>query len=192
MLGRELHFNFPFTLILCSFIGLLLLSCSVKLPDIKITGEKTALENQILGEYKKVREDAWMISSERGSGDFFSSIPHDKKEIIEAVRSREFNKDDVDEFKMSKIFGENRDGLLEFIKGEEFTKLDTKTRQLAEKIILQENKDREIIIQRITDLNMKISSSTTKEIREAFFNLNVEESPEETYFKNKKGNWETK
>jgi len=191
MLGKELHFNFP--LRLCSFIGLLLLSsCSIKLPDIKITGEKTALENQILGEYKKVREDAWMISSERGSGDFFSSIPRDKKEIIEAVRSREFNKDDVDEFKINKVFGENRDGLLEFIEENNLAKSDIKTRQLAEKIILQENEDREIIIRRIADLNMKISSSTDKEIRLAFFDLNIEESPEGTYFKDKKGNWEVK
>ena len=58
----------------------LITSCTVKIPDIKITGEKTALENQVMGEYAKIKEDAWMIASERGAGDI--KITADRRDVV--------------------------------------------------------------------------------------------------------------
>ena len=191
-----------FLIILFSVISI---SCTVNIPDIKITGEKTALENQILGEYKKIKEDAWMIASERGEYNKNSNnleIPADKKEIIEAIRNREFNKDDVDEFKILGIIGEKRDGLLEIVNNSEIEEsFNEKKKKLLEKILLEENNDRDIIMKRIFNLSFSSGDDSKatlkkeelqKEIKKSFFILNLEESPENTFYRDDKNEWEKK
>lgn len=41
-------------------------ACSIKPPEVRLTGEKTALEKEILGTYHQMREDTWMVASTRG------------------------------------------------------------------------------------------------------------------------------
>jgi len=176
---------FKYTVVLATII---LFSCTIKIPDIKVTGEKTALENQILGEYNKVKEDAWMMASERGSGKV--EIPKDKKEIIEAVRNREFNKDDVDEFKSIGLFGEKPDGLLGIADSSIAT--TEQSQEYADKIFAEENRDRSIIIKRITEVNTDFQAAGKGEVEKAFFTMNLEESPKGTYYLNPKGKWEKK
>jgi len=165
-------------------------SCTVNIPDIKITGEKTALENQILGEYNKVKEDAWMTASERGIGRV--EIPKDKKEIIEAVRNREFNKDDVDEFKIDGLFGEKPDGLIGLVDNSEVLKMKDSDKRLLDKVLSEENRDRQIIIRRITEINTDFQAAGQGEVEKAFFEMNLEESPQGTHYLNPKGKWEKK
>jgi len=176
---------FKYTVFLATII---LFSCTIKIPDIKVTGEKTALENQILGEYNKVKEDAWMMASQRGSGKV--EIPKDKKEIIEAVRNREFNKDDVDEFKSIGLFGEKPDGLLGLVDSSIAT--TEQSQEYADKIFAEENRDRNIIIKRITEVNTDFQAAGKGEVEKAFFAMNLEESPKGTYYLNPKGKWEKK
>jgi len=171
------------------FLGLALISaCTVKIPDIKVTGEKTALENQILGEYNKVKEDAWMISSERGEGKVL--IPKDKKEIIEAVRNREFNKDDVDELKTMGLFGEKPDGLLGI--ADSSIAMTEHDQKLVDKIFFEENRDRTLIMQRIAQISTDLESAAPAAIAKAFFEMNLDESPKGTPYINDKGKWEKK
>ncbi len=198
--------NVKFLSKLVSFvIGLIFFSsCTVNIPDIKVTGEKTALENQVLGEYKKIKEDAWMVASERGNTDIGNKnkleIPTDKKEIVEAIRNREFNKDDVDEFKTLGLIGENREGLIQLVVEENELKKNLKPKdiKLVSKIISEENIDREIIIMRIYDLsfkNEKDNNSKDKivsEIKLSFFKMNLNESPEDTFYLNEQNKWERK
>lgn len=175
---------------LVGFSVLIFLSCTIKIPDIRITGEKTALENQILGEYNKVKEDAWMIASERGSGKV--EIPKDKKEIIEAIRNREFNKDDVDEFKINGLFGEKPDGLIGLVDSAEVMKMKENDKRLLDKVFSEENRDRKMIISRITEINTDFQAAGQGEVEKAFFSMNLEESPKGTYYLNPKGKWEKK
>lgn len=169
---------------------LVLLSCTIKIPDIKITGEKTALENQILGEYNKVKEDAWMMASERGSGKV--EIPKDKKEIIEAIRNRDFNKDDVDEFKINGLIGEKPNGLIGIADSSALLKLKENDKRLLDKVFAEENRDRSIIIKRITEVNTDFQAAGKGEVEKAFYSMNLEESPKGTYYLNPKGIWEKK
>jgi len=164
----------------------LILSCTVRIPDIKITGEKTALENQVMGEYAKIKEDAWMIASERGSGDI--KITADRRDVVEAVRDREFFKDDVNELKIKGIFGENQKGLLEIVDQKELDKLDKVNKENADVVFDKENKARTLIMQRIIETDVKFNSAPD-EVYESFFNMNLSESPQKTYYRNKKGEW---
>jgi len=200
---KLLNVNFISKLVTFTFILTTFSSCTVNIPDIKVTGEKTALENQVLGEYKKIKEDAWMIASERGNNvekDSNLEIPADKKEIVEAIRNREFNKDDVDEFKNSGLIGENREGLVELVveDNELDKKLKPKDIKLLNKIVSEENIDREIIMMRIYDLSFKSENDNNSkneivsEIKLSFFKMNLNESPENTFYLNEQNKWERK
>ena len=161
-------------------------SCTVKIPDIKITGEKTALENQVLGEYSKIKEDAWMVTSERGDGQI--KITADRKEVVEAVRDREFLKDDINELKLKGYLGEIPSGLIEIVDLEKVSKLDKKEQNLIDLLLKKENDARILIMKRIIETDTKFKSSP-KEVYQAFFIMNLEDSPEKTFYKNKKGKW---
>jgi uncharacterized protein YdbL (DUF1318 family) len=171
---------------LITILAGLLASCTVKIPDIRITGEKTALENQVMGEYARIKEDAWMIASERGSGDI--KITADRRDVVEAVRDREFFRDDVNEMKTKGIFGESPNGLLEIVDRKALEKLDKVFKENAEKVFKKENRARELIMKRIIETDARYNSAP-EEVYISFFNMNLSESPDKTYYKNKKGDW---
>ena len=176
---------------ICFKISILILivsitSCTVKIPDIKITGEKTALENQVLGEYSKIKEDAWMVASERGNGQI--KITADRKEVVEAIRDREFLKDDINELKIRGLLGEITSGLLEIVDLDDVSKLDKKEQYLIKLLLKKENDARILIMKRIIETDTKFKSSP-KEVYQAFFVMNLEDSPDKTLYKNKKGKW---
>jgi len=172
--------------ILTSILVLIFASCTVKIPDIRITGEKTALENQVMGDYAKIREDAWMVASERGAGDI--TITADRRDVVEAVRDREFVKDDVNELKIKGYFGENQQGLLEIVDQSNLDRAETVFRENAFLVIERENRARSLIMQRIIETDVKYSSAPG-EVYASFFNMNLAESPDKTYYRNKKGEW---
>ena len=161
-------------------------SCTVNIPDIKITGEKTALENQVLGEYSKIKEDAWMVASERGDGQI--KITADRKEVVEAVRDREFLKDDINELKLKGYLGEIPSGLIEIVDPEKISELEKKEQNLIDLLLKKENQARTLIMKRIIETDTKFKSSP-KEVYQAFFVMNLEDSPEKTFYKNKKNKW---
>lgn len=167
-------------------LGLFISSCTVSIPDIKITGEKTALENQVMGEYAKISEDAWMIASERSAEGI--RITADRRDVVEAVRDREFYRDDVNELKIKGIFGESANGLLEFVDTNRLDRLDETTRKNAFMVLEQENKSRSLIMQRIIETDVKFNSQPHV-VYESFFNMNLAESPPRTFYRNHRGDW---
>jgi hypothetical protein len=174
--------KFLFIAILASLIA----SCTVKIPDIKITGEKTALENQVMGEYAKIKDDAWMVASERGDGGI--KITADRRDVVEAVRDREFYKDDLNELKTAGVLGENQKGLVEIVNPEAIAKMDDVTRNNAILVIEKENRARSLIMQRIIETDVKFNSEP-ETVYASFFNMNLSESPPKTFYRNKKGDW---
>ena len=162
------------------------ISCTVKIPDIKITGEKTALENQVMGEYTKIKEDAWMVASERGDGQL--KITADRKDVVAAVRDREFLKDDMNELKIKGYLGETTSGLLEIVDEATVLKLEKKEKDLIGLLLKKENQARSLIMKRIIETDTKFRSSPN-EVYQAFFVMNLEDSPEKSFYKNKKGKW---
>ncbi|MFO7810804.1 MAG: DUF1318 domain-containing protein [Candidatus Delongbacteria bacterium] len=174
---------------LALFLVALLISCTVNIPDIKITGEKTALENQVMGEYTKIKEDAWMIASERGSGDI--KITADRKDVVEAVRDREFYKDDINELKIKGIIGESQNGLLEFVDKDRLEESDKISKDNALMVIEKENSARSLIMERIIETDIKFNSQPEL-VYGSFFNMNLNQSPPKTYFRNDKGGWSKK
>ena len=60
-MSKRYYYNNGSLLLLLSIV--LALSCSIKPPEVTITGEKTALERQLLGEHKKLPEEIWSIGA---------------------------------------------------------------------------------------------------------------------------------
>ena len=140
--------------ILCfCILPALFITCSVKAPEVNITGEKTALENQVIGTYQQIEEDVWTLASVRSANSTKKpNVSAEKKRVLEAVQGRKFNKDDIDEFLEDGFVGENIQGLLEIRDNNKLEKdADLKNRVL--KIVEKENDFRKTIMDRILLLN---------------------------------------
>jgi len=149
-----------------------LAACTIHAPEMKFTGEKTALENQILGTYNQVREDVWMVASVRAANpDSQITLSDEKRAVLTAIQNREFNKGDVDEFKRDGAVGENTRGLLE-IRSLPRLQTDANYRKLVEDIVAEENRDRQTIMQRIMEINPTAQATGISEVEKVFAKLN--------------------
>jgi len=170
-----------------SFLFILsLAACTIHTPEMKFTGEKTALENQILGTYNQVREDVWMVASVRAANpDSQITLSDEKRAVLTAIQNREFNKDDVDEFKRDGAVGENARGLLE-TRPLPRLQTDANYRKLVEDIVAEENRDRQIIMQRITEIN---SSAPASEVENVFAKMNRDNARSGEWMQLPDGEW---
>ena len=171
---------------------ILITGCSIHPPDIKITDEKTALENQILGTYNEIEEDVWMVASVRSSepGEK-ADLSEEKEEVLNAYQNREFNKDDIDEFKTDGAVGENNRGLLE-IRSSDKLEEDEQYRKLVEQKVAEENRDRAVIMQRIIEVNHNMSEGDLPKVREIFAQMNRDSARAGDWIQRADGKWVTK
>lgn len=164
-------------------------SCSIHTPEVKFTGEKTALENQILGTYSQVQEDMWMVASVRAANpDSQATLSEEKRAVLAAMQNREFNKDDVEEFKRDGAIGENNKGLLELRPLERLQK-DPAYRKLVEQIVAEENRDREIVLKRIAAINPAVQSAEPAEVEKAFAQLQHDGAKPGDWLQAPSGEW---
>jgi len=165
-------------------------SCSVKAPEVNITGEKTALENQVIGTYQEIEEEAWTLTSVRSTnpGQQAPVMSQEKKRVFEAVQGRKFNKDDIDEFKKSEFVGESNDGML-VIRDEEKLNADLDLKNRLTTIVEKENGYRKIIMERIVILNEQASEAGATSVGKIFARMNQDNSAEGTWIQLDDGNW---
>lgn len=166
-----------------------LTTCTIHAPEMKFTGEKTALENQILGTYNQVREDVWMVASVRAANpDSQITLSAEKRAVLTAIQNREFNKDDVDEFKREGAVGENARGLLE-LRPLPRLQADANYRKLVEDIVAEENRDRQIIMQRIMEINSTAQATGVTEVEKVFAKLNRDSAKTGEWMQLPEGAW---
>lgn len=173
--------------------------CTIKTPEVTFTSERTALEKQILGSYRTIEEESWMITSARSaSGEEEKiSIP-DRPEIavgrkaaLEAFINRKFNADDVEDFKMDGVVGEGLEGLLVLMPNQRYSE-DESYRTLVDRIVRQENSDRRAIMDRIADVNSIVNPVDRKAIERVFAQMNRDASPPGTWIQSDDGKWKKK
>ncbi len=149
--------------------------CVIAAPKIHLTGNRTVVERQIVGDYKELEKDSWIISSVRttvqktkGSGTMTAA----DKELFLAMKVREFHRERINGYKNEGAIGENNRGLVEYRKTPEFEN-DDKAKKILESIIKNENEARTTIFKR-TLLKIKKREADKKEL-EAFGRLFAEE-----------------
>ena len=165
-------------------------SCSVKAPEVNITGEKTALENQVIGTYREIEQDAWTLASVRSAtpGQQQPTMSQEKKLVFEAVQGRKFNKDDIDEFKKAEIIGENNQGLLE-IRDTKKLEADPELNNRVTTIVDNENRYRKIIMERIVLLNEQAAEAGTDNVGKIFAKMNQDSSEPGAWIQSDDGRW---
>ena len=134
-------------------------------PDIHMTGQKTVIERQIVGEYKELEKDAWIISSVNNSlgGNSQSGSQVVNRKLYVAMQVREFNKKAIRGYKDKGIVGETSEGLLKVMSKKGLSKPDV-TKLNA--IVKEENRTRNEIF--TISLTMIKKNDISKEEIKAF------------------------
>ena len=175
---------------ICCLVGLaLFVSCSVRAPEVQVTGEKTALENQVIGTYEQMQDDSWMVASTRDARNRQQVvISTEKDQFLEARQNREFNRDDINEFKKDGALGENNQGMLEL---RPLPKLDSdpEYRKLVVQIMEEENRDRKIMYDRVIQVNTAASEAQTDEVYAVFAKFNRENTAPGCWIQLPDGAW---
>jgi len=165
--------------------------CAIQTPEVRITGEKTALENQILGQYARLEEEVWMVVSYRAPDSAEVSLSEGRRQVLEAIRDRMFNRDDVENFKKEEVAGEALTGLLEIRPTDKYNQ-DNGYRTLVDTVVTQENRDRRVIMVRIVELETDLDTKEPEKVAEVFARLNQEGSPKGTWIEVSQGKWAKK
>ncbi len=163
--------------------------CSIKAPEVTVTGEKTTLEKQVEGTYQEIENDADMVASTRAvEGKRKPVMSIEKRLVLKAIQNRKFNQDDVEEFKRLRILGENNQGLLE-IREKAKLKKDPELRKRVLAILNEENHDRKIIMNRIIQVNENLKNASPGEVQSVFAKMNREDSKPGTWIQLSNGKW---
>ncbi|MFH1862788.1 MAG: DUF1318 domain-containing protein [bacterium] len=179
------HSGFFILITVCVITG-----CTIKTPEVTFTSERTALENQILGTYRTIEEDSWIITSARSSDEESPGLilPKDRRAVLEAFANRRFNADDIYDFKTEGIVGENDQGFLTILPNERYQH-DPDYSNLVDHVVAEENSDRQVIMERILEMNTADYSMNLEEVRRVFSQMNRDASPQGTWLESETGKW---
>ena len=175
--------------LMIGLLGALFSNCSVKAPEVNITGEKTALENQVIGTYQQIEQDVWTLTSVRSANSASKpTMSAEKKRVLEAVQGRKFNKDDIEEFLKDGLVGENNQGLLETRNNEKLAK-DPELKNRVTKIIEKENGYRKTIMDRIVLLNEQAAEAGQEGVAKIFARINQDNAVAGAWIQKENGDW---
>ena len=176
-----------FIILLCLCAG-----CAIQFPRITATGEKTALENQIVGSYRMIAEESWMIASLRAELPPDSiQFTEEKRRVLLAFQRQLFNADDILDFKRQAIVGEGKDGLLVIFPSDDYQR-NNKYKALVDTVVSQENEDRRLIMQRIIELHPDIDPQDRSKVGEVYARMKQDASYPGTLIQDADGNWQKK
>ena len=98
-------------------------SCiSIVSPNVNLTGEKTAIERQIVGDYMELEKDAWTLSSIKtttGNKNISGRISGDP-ELFRFIKIREFHYDKIKEYKSEGAIGEAGTGYIKYMETKKY------------------------------------------------------------------------
>ncbi len=156
--------------------------------EITLVGEKTSLENQVLGNFSFIGQDKLLMVSIRTLPDDIRSISDSQKRAFLAYQNRNYNRDDYERFMDSGALGEQRDGFVVMRNGDVFSG-DASMRAYAERLISEENRDRLIIFQRITEVTEGLTSGDVVKVQEIFAKKFRNESKAGWWVQEADGTW---
>jgi len=165
--------------------------CAIQTPEVTFSSERTALEKQILGSYRTIEEDAWMITATRSPGGSEIPVLESRRQAVEAFAQRKFNADDVEDFKRDEVAGENAQGFLT-IRPTERYQADSDYRALVDRVVAEENRDRSIIMTHIVEANTAVNPLDPQAVARVFAQMNQDASPEGTWIQKADSSWTRK
>jgi uncharacterized protein YdbL (DUF1318 family) len=170
--------------------ALLLCCCFAGCPKVRpaTVARKTQLENQILGTFDRLEDEVILASSVRGEqAGTAAKLSPLQREALEAMLDREFNRDDIDALKAQQVLGEGNDGMLVLLT----PPADPKEAQRAKALVERDNRDRQLIIQRVVQINRELSDKDLPLVRRLFYRLNVQAARPGDRVQQPDGQWTT-
>ncbi|MCX7678434.1 MAG: YdbL family protein [Spirochaetes bacterium] len=119
--------------------------CWIAPPDIHLTGQKTAIERQIVGDFREIEKEAWIVSSVQ-TGISPGKLQRDE-EMFNAFKVRNELAAEIRRLKDEGAIGEANSGYLAYIGTAEYEN-DTTRKKALQSIIAKENDARKIIFTR--------------------------------------------
>jgi uncharacterized protein YdbL (DUF1318 family) len=186
-----------------SFIYLFLLSsifiaCTIKPPEVHVTSEKTALENQMFGEKTRVSSDpatsiaVWSAleeySWEGGDEELLTRYrdEYNRRQLTLAQIRRKTMSEYINELKRQGILGEANDGRL-VIRPD-----SVGAESQVARIVEAENDDREIILNFYYESRGIEDESEKSMVKIEFAEVAARLSPDGTWIEDFEGNWTVK
>jgi uncharacterized protein YdbL (DUF1318 family) len=190
-----------------SYLALIIMAlsgCTLAKVDVNVVSERTALENQVLGSYNALTQDVLLVASVRGvepSG-AIKTQPKKSREhqnAVEAVETLAFHDDDVDAFKRLGWVGEDNQGRLapfplqrEKVPDELKGFADRYQHAEFDSVVVQVNKARDAVMQRVVDTNPDLTDKDLPLIRSIFARLNRENALSGEKIQQEDGSWTVK
>jgi len=168
--------------------AVIMLHCSIQAPEMQFTGEMTTLEREVLGTYEQMSEETWMLASTRSRESDEAALSAEKQRVMAAMRSQRYNRDDVDEFKGKGYVGETNSGRL-VLRPSSIPRDNPDLLALVTDIVREENGDREVIMNRVIELNASLQKTDQKDVAAIFSKMYQENSPGGTWIETADGEW---
>ena len=151
-------------------------------------GQKTALEHQLMGRFEPLTDEQASLASVRAGDGKLEENAHPK--YVKALKARQrqiFNADDIEQYKEKLCLGEANFALLVV---RECAELENKEIQgLVEKLVTQENHDRETLINWLMVSDPSLAKASKKEIQKIYHDLMVSRSRKNMWYQNNDGRW---
>jgi uncharacterized protein YdbL (DUF1318 family) len=149
-----------------------------------VVDRKTQLENQILGTFERLEDDLILASSVRGERPEprLSAL---EREAIDAMMTREFQRDDIEELKAKNVVGEANSGQLAVLAAPTEEAEAKRANQLVE----EENRCRKVLLRRVIALEPELSEKDLPELQQALYRLNVQTARPGDRVQGKDGAW---
>lgn len=167
--------------------------CVISPPRVSLTGDKTIIERQIVGDYKELEKDAWAVSSSKttvSGTDTGSTVSAADPEIFRAMKIREYNDEKIRGYKNDGALGETNSGYVQYISADKY-QADKEGREAINRLIVEENSARRLIFTR-TLMNMNKIAPSADHI-DAFGKLFAEEqraaARKNDWVQDKSGRW---
>jgi len=139
------------------FLILAASSCilTIKPPKMTITGERSIVESNIIGQYGEIEKDAWAIASVKTSlqsADGVVRTTVSDPQMFQAMKVMEFHSDEIRVLKTKGVLGENNLGYIQYLAEnsaaiEEYEK-NPDSRKILFLMIDEENKARRVLFER--------------------------------------------
>jgi hypothetical protein len=178
---------------------MLVYGCTIKPPDVVITSEKTALENQLLGSSEIITDDPlsitaiWSRDFQHDLYDSTISVAIDTvnaanvRRLVLAQVRRQTIQDHINQLKRSGVLGERANGFIA-VMADTLSEYDEIGR-----IVAAENTDRKIIWEFYTAAGSDDDfEKALLSVREEFAGIMQKVSPTGTWIEDSKGNWKIK
>lgn len=179
--------------------AMLALSGCGRLFDVNLffVGEQTSLERQVLGTYSALGEDLLVYSSVRGvqpDGSLRASpeTTESQRRAFNAMRNRDYNRDDIERLLAAGFVGEDNRGMLRTQSPDDPNALPSLTANQVEQLVREENNDRQLILARLLETSPAVTDEEIPQVMWIFATLNQDAAPEGSWVQDRSGNWRQK